>query len=196
MCNKYGHKRPDCPTNNKLDQGNQSDSVKPTDSSKQPDQVSAQKPRTDWTKFINTRKSNDTKANCAVIIDDETSDNFAMSAAISSPHFQIMEYVRNDISQCFETELLMDTGAGRSMFPDLHYLDNVIKLSNPVRVKCADQGVLFGTHSGRIRINAKSRNDDTITIVVNNVLYVPGLSCSLLSGDSITQNDIFNVNFS
>ena len=82
------------------------------------------------------------------------------------------------------------------MFLQLSYFENVTAPSNLVKIRCADNLTLFGTHSGCVRLNVKSRNDDTSTIVLNNALYVPGLTCALLSEDCIACNDAYNITFS
>ena len=176
-CNLYGHKRPDCPKT-KNPQNKPSDQA--TLAKPKPD---SKKDPVDWTKFINMGKNKTgvpkTSANCAFVVLGDNEES-AESTFVPGNPFEILEYVQDDSTDHHETELLMDTGANRPMFPNLSYFSDVVKLSNPVKVQCADNRPLFGTHSGSVYMNVKSQNNDILTIVLNNALFVPGLALSLI----------------
>ena len=191
-CNQYGHKRPQCPLlDGKRAQDHSTDNKKDKASSNSVP---------DWTKFLKKKpKDNETNANMVTILDENEEEydiplNYAI--AVDEELISIFEPNYNDDYECEETEMLMDSGTGRHMVTEIKYLHNAKVLPTPIRVRCADNRILYTTHVGELYMNVKSRFDDSSFIILRQVLFVSGLRCCLLSEDSITDNDEYNLTFS
>lgn len=91
---------------------------------------------------------------------------------------------------------MLDSGAFTHMCSSLDELNRIKPLPEPIQITTASANApLYATHAGEMLLEVSNRNRETMTIFLDQVLYVPGLPVNLLAENRITQSQKLVIEF-
>ena len=92
-------------------------------------------------------------------------------------------------NQTKDDDWWIDSGASQHMTPDKKSLDDYSLFKTPLKVKLADDSVLYSYGKGNVHLTVIN-NGDKVNLVLKDVLFVPKLQNKLFSLPSVTEKGV------
>ena len=125
-------------------------------------------------------------------VNSATAKNRSDSASDSDEAGLVVKHALSALGTTHESQWIIDSGATSHMCTDRRMFTQLQPLSKSLEVKLGDGHMLMAKGQGTVRLIMKYGRDKYRRCILNEVLYVPKLSCNLLSVSKTTEkgNDV------